>query len=77
MTFSEENIAVLITKQLPDADIQMEDVRGDGQFFSLHIASSHFEDLPRVDQFRMVYKALSSLNECELESLSIQTTTAC
>lgn len=42
-----------------------------GGHFIVHIASSHFDGLPRSQSHRMIYKALSSLFPNDIHALSI------
>ncbi len=73
MVFTPEEITSLITKSIPDAEIQIQDIRGDGRHYALYVASGTFNGLNRIDRHRMVFKALGNRTEKELESLTIQT----
>ena len=47
----------LIKEDLPDAEITIEDLRGDGDHYSAEIISSFFEGKSRVQQHQIVYQA--------------------
>ena len=57
----------------PDAQIQIEDLRGDENYYVVYIVSPVFEGKNRIDQHKMVYAALKSLTNADLHALSLQT----
>lgn len=73
MAISANEIKVLISKNLPDANIRIEDVSGDGSHYSLWIESKSFEGKNRVQQHQMVYAALENMMEDKLHALALQT----
>ena len=68
-----KEIEQLIKEGLPDAEIRIEDLRGDGDHYSAHVASKAFEGLSRVKQHQMVYNALQGKMGNELHALALQT----
>lgn len=63
----------LIQKGIPDAEIQIQDLRGDGDHYSAHVVSAAFEGKSRVQQQQMVYEALQGKMGTELHALALQT----
>lgn len=70
-----KTIENLILEAFPDAQIQIEDLRGDGDHYSARVVSSAFEGKSRVEQHKMVQAALKGLLGGELHALAIQTST--
>ena len=73
MPMNAEDIENLIKAGLPDADIRMEDLRGDGDHYAAYISSPSFEGKSRVQQHQMVYKTLGSKMGNELHALMLHT----
>ena len=63
----------LILDALPDAQVRVEDLRGDGGRYSAHVSAPGFEGKTRLEQHRMVYAALKGKAEGALEALTLQT----
>ena len=73
MAMDAEQIEQLITSSIPDAQVTISDLRGDGDHYAAHIISSAFEGKTRVQQHQMVYQALQGKMGNELHALAIQT----
>lgn len=73
MALEAGEIERLIKEGLPDADVRIEDLRGDGEHFAAYIVSPSFTGKTRVQQHQMVYKTLEDAMGDELHSLAIQT----
>ena len=73
MRIAPQDIVTCVQASLPGADVTLTDLRGDGAHCVLHVRSDLFSDKSRLDQHRMVYKALGTLPESGLPNLSIQT----
>ena len=58
MPMQAHEIETLIKAAFPDAQITIEDLRGDGDHYSCLVVSSEFTGKTRVQQHQMVYKAL-------------------
>lgn len=66
-------IKQLIQEGIPDAEVRIEDLRGDGDHYAAYITSASFIGKSRVQQHQMVYKALQGKMGQELHALAIQT----
>lgn len=75
MAMDAQTIADMIKAGIPDADVRIEDLRGDGEHYAAHIISSAFAGMPRVKQHQMVYAALQGKMGGELHALAIHTST--
>jgi len=73
MAMSPGEIEDLIRKGIPDAEVRIEDLRGDGNHYAAYIESPSFAGKNRVQQHQMVYKALEGKMGGELHALAIQT----
>lgn len=70
-----EDIAALLRDKMPDADVAVEDTRGDGRHFTAKVVSAAFEGLSRIQQHQMVYKALGACVGEDVHALQIVTRT--
>lgn len=75
MAMDAESIKNMIMDSIPDADVQIQDMRGDGDHYAAYIVSPAFEGKTRVQQHQMVYEALQGRMGNELHALAIQTST--
>ena len=73
MGMDAQTIQTMITEGIPDANVRIEDLRGDGDHYAAYISSPAFKGLSRVQQHQMVYKALQGKMGAELHALAIQT----
>lgn len=73
MAMNAQDIADLIQSGIPDADVKIEDLRGDGEHYAAHIIAESFRGLPRVKQHQMVYQSLQGKMGNELHALAIHT----
>jgi len=73
MAMDASEIERLILESLPDAQVEITDLRGDGDHYAAHVVSSAFEGLPRVKQHQLVYQALKGKMGGELHALALQT----
>jgi stress-induced morphogen len=67
-------IEKLIREALPDAEITITDLAGDGDHFAAHVISKTFKGKTRVQQHQMVFDALKGRMGNELHALAVQTT---
>jgi stress-induced morphogen len=58
MPMSQEDLETALREGFPDADIQIQDLAGDGDHYRAKIVSAAFKGLPRVRQHQLVYAAL-------------------
>lgn len=73
MAMDADLIESLILEGIPDAQVTISDLRGDGDHYAAHIISPAFEGKSRVQQHQMVYQALKGRMGNELHALAIQT----
>ena len=73
---SPEQLSTLIKGELPDAQIQVEDLTGGGDHYQATIVSEAFAGKTLVQQHQMVYKAVNSVMANEsLHALALKTFT--
>lgn len=63
----------LIKEGIPEAQVSIEDLRGDGDHYAATIVSPAFRGKTRVQQHQMVYQALKGKMGGELHALALQT----
>ncbi len=73
MAMAAEDIEQLIKASLPDAKVEIRDLRGDGDHYAAVVTSSAFAGKSRVQQHQMVYQALKGRMGGELHALALQT----
>ncbi len=66
-------IESLIKEGLPDAQVTIQDLAGDGDHFAALVVSAAFQGKTRVQQHQMVYQALQGRMGGELHALALQT----
>ncbi len=66
-------IAALIRAALPDAEVVIEDLAGDGDHYLARVTSPAFAGRSRVQQHKMVYDALGGRMGGELHALQLTT----
>ena len=75
MPMNPGEIEGLIREAIPDAQVTIEDLRGDGDHYAAYIVSAAFRGKTRVQQHQMVYEALQGRMGNELHALALQTST--
>ena len=73
MAMSAGEIEALIKASLPDAQVRVEDLAGDGDHYAATVVSEAFRGLSRVRQHQIVYAALQGRMGGELHALALQT----
>ena len=73
MAMSPAEIEGLIKQAIPDAQVNIEDLRGDGDHYAAYVVSPAFEGKTRVQQHQMVYQALQGRMGGDLHALALQT----
>ena len=63
----------MIKAALPDAEVKLEDLGGDGEHWSATVISSAFAGKTRVQQHQLIYAALQGRVGGELHALALQT----
>ena len=73
MTLKLEQVKSLIKEALPDAEITIEDLAGDDNHYSATIKSKIFNGKSKIEQHKLVYKALKGKMGNELHALQLNT----
>ncbi|PPR44134.1 MAG: hypothetical protein CFH18_01016 [Alphaproteobacteria bacterium MarineAlpha5_Bin8] len=73
MTMKKEEIQMLIKESIPDAKIEIEDMRGDENHYSATVISKSFEGVSKINQHKMVYDSLKGKMGNELHALKLKT----
>ena len=68
-----EEIRDLIKKSIPDAEIDIKDLAGDQNHYSATIKSKVFSGISKIEQHKLVYKALNGKMGNELHALALNT----
>ena len=63
----------VLSDQFPNSTIELEDTVGDSNHYSVKIISEKFNHLSRMQQHRLVYKALKNHLQSNLHAISIKT----
>ena len=67
------DIEALIVAALPDAEVEIRDLRGDGDHYAARVISASFAGMSRVRQHQLVYRALGGRMGGELHALQLET----
>ncbi len=67
------DIEALIKAGIPDADVTITDLAGDGDHYSAHVVAESFRPLSRIARQRAVYAALGGRMGGELHALQLTT----
>ena len=73
MVMTKDEIHSLIKESIPDAIVEIEDLRGDGDHYSATIISKAFLDKSKIEQHKMVYDSLKGKMGKELHALMLKT----
>jgi len=73
MAMDASEIEQLIHESIPDASVEIDDLRGDGDHYAARVVSAAFKGKSRVQQHQMVYKALRGRMGDQLHALALQT----
>jgi len=73
MPMAASEIERLIKLSLPDAEVSIRDLRGDGDHYAARVLSKSFEGLSRIKQHQAVYAALGGRVGGELHALQLET----
>ena len=75
MAMQAQDIEAMIRNALPDAEVVIKDLAGDGDHYAATVTSSAFKGLPRVRQHQLVYAALHGKMGGQLHALALTTVT--
>ena len=70
---SVEQIKQFIIDAIPDANVEIVDLKGDGDHYSATVKSKSFYGKTRVEQHKMVYDAFKGQMGSELHALKLKT----
>ena len=73
MPMSAVEIERVIRESLPDAEVRIDDLAGDGDHYRAHIVSEQFRGKSRLQQHQLVYQALGGRMGGELHALALST----
>jgi len=75
MPMKASDIEQLIKKHIPDAEVTIRDLAGDGDHYSATVIAESFRGKSRVQQHQIVYQALKGEMGGALHALALQTGT--
>lgn len=75
MAMDASEIERMIKEALPDAEVRIDDLRGDGDHYAATVTSTAFAGLSRVKQHQLVYAALKGRMGGQLHALALTTQT--
>ena len=73
MAMAANEIEQLIKAAIPDADVEITDLAGDGDHYAARVVSPTFAGISRIKQHQLVYAALGGRVGGELHALQLQT----
>lgn len=73
MPMAADDIVALIRAGIPDAQVEITDLRGDGDHYAARVEAESFRGLSRVKQHQAVYAALGGRMGGVLHALQLTT----
>jgi Stress-induced morphogen (activity unknown) len=73
MSLKIDEVKKLIIDAIPDAEISIQDLAGDENHYSATIKSKIFSGKSKIEQHKLVYKALKGKMGNELHALALNT----
>lgn len=73
MAMAAQEIEDMIRRAIPDADVEITDLAGDGDHYSARVVSESFRGMSRVKQHQAVYAALGGRMGGVLHALQLTT----
>ena len=73
MAMQADQIEAMIRTAIPDAQVTITDLAGDGDHYAAHVVSASFAGKTRVAQHKAVYEALGGRMGGELHALQLTT----
>ena len=73
MAMAADDIVALIRTAMPDAEVTITDMAGDGDHYAAHVVSSTFLGQSRIAQHKAVYAALGGRMGGVLHALQLTT----
>jgi stress-induced morphogen len=73
MPMAAAEIETMIRSAIPGAEVEITDLRGDGDHYAARVVAEAFRGVPRVKQHQMVYQALGGRMGGVLHALQLTT----
>ena len=73
MPISKNEISSMIMSAFPEATVELQDTAGDNNHYTAKIVSKIFNGKSKIEQHKMVYKALKGKMGNELHALALTT----
>jgi stress-induced morphogen len=73
MPMAADDIERLIVTAIPDADVTIRDLAGDGDHYAARVVARSFAGMTRIRQHQAVYAALGGRVGGELHALQLET----
>ena len=73
MPMRADEIERMIRRHIPDAEVTIHDLAGDGDHYAATVISAAFKGKSRVQQHQLVYEALKAEMGGQLHALALQT----
>lgn len=73
MAMAADEIEALIRSGIPDASVEITDLRGDGDHYAARVEAESFRGMSRVKQHQAVYSALGGRMGGVLHALQLTT----
>ena len=73
MAMSKSEIERMIREALPDAEVEVKDLAGDGEHYAATVVSASFKGKSRVQQHQIVNAALKNVLGGQLHALALRT----
>ena len=73
MPMNASEIETLIKSHIPDAQVTIRDLAGDGDHYAASVVAESFRGKSRVQQHQLVYEALRGEMGGKLHALALQT----
>ena len=73
MPIAQSDLEAILKAGFPDAEIQIDDLAGDGDHYAATVVAESFRGKTRVQQHQLVYAALKGRMGGELHALALET----
>ena len=73
MAMTENEIKEMILQAMPNAEIEIQDLAGDGEHYKAIVTDNSFKGLSRIQQHQKVYNALQGKAGTILHALALTT----
>ena len=73
MPISKKELTSILYESFPDATIDLKDLAGDQNHYSLEINDVSFKNIPLMSQHKLVNTALSEILQSRLHAITIKT----